>query len=525
MDAHAPTDTELVLLSLDHLRELRRTERHGGAIRNDYLTIACWALQRAVIDLPQTDPHPGAVEPILTNFKKLPSVASMEQEVLLLQQEEHKTDNAAITEDEDAHNSQAHRYFVNEGLASDVPPLTLPEIVAAGLVGLGARSRLAAEKEMIGTDLFQQFLTAVSQKGFFDEGSYEERFRKVVAKFRSKLASKQQGTAELVATAAAANENQAPNADYVARTQFFSRILNPESPSVVSSNVAPNPVDLREAERLKSVGNVHMQNKEYEQAATAYTQALKLSPDGPNSHVYYSNRAAALVSRKQFHEAIRDSERALALQPEYAKAHARLGLAHFLLGHYRNSMEAYTVALKYEPDNASSKSYLEKAAQRLAAATQSSSTTSNEEPTSSFSIVSEWEKSKPNDTAEKFKVKGNVHMANRDYSAALEAYSKAIQISPHGPHAHVYYSNRAAAHCYLEEYVAAERDSLQSLALVPDYSKAHARLGLSRFFLENYQGAVIAYTNALKLDPNNAASKSYLNKAQVKLKMQQQQQQ
>ena len=45
-----------------------------------------------------------------------------------------------------------------------------------------------------------------------------------------------------------------------------------------------------------------------------------------------------------------------------------------------------------------------------------------------------------------------------------------------------------------------------------------------RFFLQNYEGAIEAYTEALKYDPENAASKSYLAKAKAKLERQQQQQ-
>merc|ERR1712087_528787 len=93
---------------------------------------------------------------------------------------------------------------------------------------------------------------------------------------------------------------------------------------------------------------------------------------------------------KMFEEAIVDSERALSLAPTYGKAHARLGLAHFLLGDYRRAMEAYTVALKYEPNNKSSKAYLEKAAKKLAAMSDLEVPNTG----TSFSVVSEWEKSK-----------------------------------------------------------------------------------------------------------------------------------
>ena len=111
-------------------------------------------------------------------------------------------------------------------------------------------------------------------------------------------------------------------------------------------------------------------------------------------------------------------------------------------------------------------------------------------------------------------------MASREYDEAYEAYTSAIELSPNGPQSHVYFSNRAAALCYLERYLEASADSEQALQLKPTYGKAHARLGLARFFLEEYEGAVASYKAALKYDPNNAASKSYLAKAQAKLKQQ-----
>jgi len=306
-----------------------------------------------------------------------------------------------------------------------------------------------------------------------------------------------------------------------------------------------------------------MQKKKYKAALECYTQSLKLCPSGPQSHVYFSNRAAALLSMKMFDQAILDSERALSLAPTYGKAHARLGLAHFLLGDYRRAMEAYTVALKYEPDNRSSKSYLEKAAKKLAATGQPDVPDTT---TQCYSVVSEWDKSNnnkrwggkspnpssgdsfasnstprkdrtskqnkkkrasglpgvSNEDAESQKTLGNTQMANREYQSALESYSSAIGLSPNGPQSHVYYSNRAAALCYLERYEEAVQDSESAIALKPTYGKAHARLGLSRFFMNNLEGSIAAYKTALSYDPNNAASKSYLTKAQLKLERQRQ---
>jgi tetratricopeptide (TPR) repeat protein len=483
----------------------------------------------------------------------------------------------------DAHASNAHRFYLLNGLASGPSlrsHLGLADIATAGLLHLQARARAQAEHDMIQSPLFDQFVQAVESKGFFKDADnqvpfdndpylenerlekqqavYQERFGKVVTKFRTKLASKAQ-------TESLSSTSSSPVLPSFGALQVQRRLLRVQQaqdeghssphvrPPVVHVSVAPrsmsvratvpapsttptlHPVDLEEAERSKSLGNTHMQKKEYELAAQAYTKALQLSPSGPNSHVYFSNRAAALLSMKKFREAILDSERSLKLKPNYGKAHARLGLAHFLLGDYRQAMEAYSVALKYEPDNNSSKSYLEKAAKRLAQeeteTMNTNANTSHAPPpiTTSFSVVSEWDKSTRQENAtsteqaEKYKTKGNACMANKEYQAAFEAYTNAIQAAPNGSQSHVYYSNRAAALCYLERYHEAEQDSEFSLQLKPTYGKAHARLGLSRFFRNNYSGAIEAYTAALEYDPDNAASKSYLIKAKTKLEKQQQQ--
>lgn len=613
-----PTESELLLLCLDHLRDLRRTYpphllSRQENIQADYVTMACWALNRAftadrlthygndcfrdnniVADAMNSEPREAG---------SFPSVQDMEEEILVAEDRHNATPAGTFANPEDVslrydyddnHVSNALRFYPVAGLANGMEcdgPYSLGELVAAGSVGLGARTRQTAERGMIQSPLFEQFADAVQQKGFFDDPDndtpshnessaehaariarkqavYGERHRKVVTKFRNKLAHTSDDkttSGDFLAIAAAEQWRQSRivsiqeaimNADeeepteltsvvvstdesasaFLKRTRLAQRILYHHDEADTSSSNGPsktpharcNPVDLEEAERLKTRGNSFMQHKDFQAALECYTSALKLSPRGPLSHVYFSNRAAALVSMRQFHEAILDSERALALKPEYGKAHARLGLAQFLLGNYRPAMEAYTVALRYEPDNASSRAYLEKAAKRLAETDEAEI-----KAPASFSVVSQRGQESyvslrhqetqdrqqlTNDReAEKYKAKGNSLMANRDYVEALDAYSQAIDLSPDGPQTHVYYSNRAAALCYLERYEDAQKDSINALKLDPTYAKAHARLGLSRFFLRDYAGAVDAYTSSLGYDPDNAASKSYLQKAQTKL--------
>lgn len=119
--------------------------------------------------------------------------------------------------------------------------------------------------------------------------------------------------------------------------------------------------------------------------------------------------------------------------------------------------------------------------------------------------------------ADRLKGAGNKAMARKQYAQAVKLYSMSLRMAPAGPNSHVYFSNRAAALCYLEQYEEAELDAERSLALNPEYGKAHARLGLSRYFLKDYYGAVEAYEAALLYEPKNVASRSYLAKAEAKI--------
>lgn len=588
-----PSEAQLVLLSLDYLRDLRRAYANpkdlleAEGLHSDWLTLAIYALKRSFANpvslAKQNDAWkepeglPYAAPSVDT--RKLPSIEAMTREVSYTANphvEEEDMDRPydkdlesyAWYDYDDSNPANAHRFFALNGLSSGpAGPLLLGEIAAAGLAHMQARSRQAAEQEMIASPLFEQFVETVKSKGFFDTGNdiprddpmeeqerrlrkkqlYNERYTKAVSKFRSKLATKAQAESPETTLAdhhhsrrmrrclavrkerAGKHNEIAPDAKFVV-TNLSRRIesYGPKSPS------KSNPADLDEAERLKALGNAYMQKKDYEAAADVYTQALKMSPSGPSSHVYFSNRAAALLSMKKFREAILDSERALALKPPYAKAHARLGLAHYLLGDYRQAMEAYAVALKYEPHNKSSQSYLEKAARRLAAGDDQQSQSVGPIG-SSFSVVSEWdnssrggknafvpteEKLRDQKKAEKSKIRGNSFMASRDYPGALDAYSTAIKLNRDGPQSHVYFANRSAALCYLERYHEAARDAEHGLRLRPTYGKAHARLGLARFFMNDFERAIKAYKAALEFDPENAAAKSYLAKAQLKLAQQ-----
>ncbi|KAJ1443441.1 hypothetical protein B484DRAFT_321612, partial [Ochromonadaceae sp. CCMP2298] len=120
-----------------------------------------------------------------------------------------------------------------------------------------------------------------------------------------------------------------------------------------------------EAEELKFKGNAAINAKRYEEAVAAYTEALALSADGPSSHVYHSNRAAAYCHLNKYVEAVEDCEACLVMSPDYVKAYSRLGLANFFLERWEDAVAAYERAVELEPDSKASQDSLRQAKNRL----------------------------------------------------------------------------------------------------------------------------------------------------------------
>lgn len=120
------------------------------------------------------------------------------------------------------------------------------------------------------------------------------------------------------------------------------------------------------SDNWKGIGNRHMANQEYEEAYKAYSAALSISPLGTSSHIYLSNRAAALLSLKRYSAASVDARRAITLAPTFGKAHARLGQSLYFLKDYAGAVAAYENAFQFEPDNQVTWTYLNKAKKKFA---------------------------------------------------------------------------------------------------------------------------------------------------------------
>ena len=176
-------------------------------------------------------------------------------------------------------------------------PLSLEELFNAGVQAAHSSAYSSRLKDCSANKKFQPFVDAVAAKGYYtgaEEGSvdYLERHAKVMSKFSAKLSAK--GGAE----------------------------------------------DEAAAELKKNEGNTCISNKDCQGAIKAYSEALELSPEGPYSHIYLTNRNAHV-------SAIADCKSATKLNPTYVEAFSRLGLANFFLENYDTLLPRTTSALSW----------------------------------------------------------------------------------------------------------------------------------------------------------------------------------
>ncbi|XP_035228632.1 small glutamine-rich tetratricopeptide repeat-containing protein 2-like [Stegodyphus dumicola] len=112
-----------------------------------------------------------------------------------------------------------------------------------------------------------------------------------------------------------------------------------------------NPVPVKaklEADECKIEGNRKVVQGQFQEAVDLYTRAIEL--DKWNA-IYYCNRAGARIELRNFFDAVEDCRFALTLNPDYAKAYARMGQAYAMMNKHRRAAWCYRKALDLEPEN------------------------------------------------------------------------------------------------------------------------------------------------------------------------------
>lgn len=104
-------------------------------------------------------------------------------------------------------------------------------------------------------------------------------------------------------------------------------------------------------------------------------------------------------------------------------------------------------------------------------------------------------------TPEAYKALGNDAFASKDFSKAIEHYTKAIQLDSKN---HVFFSNRSASYAGLKEWNKAMDDAKECIRLDPQFVKGYYRLAMAQLESEQYDMAQSTIKQGLAVDPNNA---------------------
>ena len=130
------------------------------------------------------------------------------------------------------------------------------------------------------------------------------------------------------------------------------------------------------------------------------------------------------------------------------------------------------------------------------------SSSAQEAKPSTPTLPKEGQKGGPNDESERLKGQGNAALQRKDYPAAIDFYTQALEISPLNP---IYLSNRAAAYSANSQHEYAKNDAELATATDPKYTKAWSRLGLARYALGDAKGSMEAYQSGIEAEGNGGS--------------------
>ena len=97
------------------------------------------------------------------------------------------------------------------------------------------------------------------------------------------------------------------------------------------------------------LGNIYAAEKQYQQAISAWEEALRHAPDYAQVHF---NIGHTLIAARCSEQALPSLDRALALDPEHVDAHNNRGNALLTLKRFDEALESYQNALRLHSDNA-----------------------------------------------------------------------------------------------------------------------------------------------------------------------------
>lgn len=200
------------------------------------------------------------------------------------------------------------------------------------------------------------------------------------------------------------------------------------------------------------IGDIHMVNEDYEKAEPVYARAARLEPQ--NFEAQYGH-GLALQMLGRFIEAVRAYQRAISIDPDNPEANANLATTYLRLEQVQDALDYAERAVELNPENGSARVNL-----------------------------------------------GAIYQQLGRNAEAIDQYLAAVELLDDP-------ENAAPVMVNLIDVLARENryreaaNTAENLIRIEPSANAYERLGWAHFRLKNYQRSMVAYEEAVDLDPRH----------------------
>ena len=214
--------------------------------------------------------------------------------------------------------------------------------------------------------------------------------------------------------------------------------------------------DQKEFRKLVREAVKLFRKKEWSASIAKWDEIISLLRDGSIKASAYTRRGNAKDKVGDHEGAIANYDRAIEINPQYARAYNNRGVAKSNMGNHEDAIADQGRAIEINPQYA--------------------------------------------------KAYSNRGIAKRkigDYKGAIADYDRAIEINPQYEAA---YSNRGVAKSNMGDHEGAIADHGQAIEIDPKYSAAYSNRGIAKDRMDDHENAIADFNRAIEIDPKSTAA-------------------
>ena len=250
--------------------------------------------------------------------------------------------------------------------------------------------------------------------------------------------------------------------------------------------------------------------QKFDEAIQLYTEAIELKPDNAAAYNWRGNIRNSVASikinvdknvsvgEKIRSQALDDLNRAIQLKPDYSEAYGNRGFVYYMAKNYPASIKDFDRAIELDPTNAQNYIYRSLYWRQVAK--------DNGRALADLSKAIELEP-----TAHAYRNRAGFYRAQKNYSAAIEDCTRAIELDTQDNSLALSYNNRADCYKELKMYDAAIADYTRVIEFNREDSVALGYFGRAQVYqdMKNFSAAIDDYTKLIEL-PATTTSKILL---------------